>query len=84
MTEDPQGPGAGANAGPTTTLPLLTTAHLAAINTATVIWGLFPRGWERRGKNMGLLPSPLKFSCDLYSNRSLMSLSQFPATLSHH
>ena len=61
--------------------------HSAAKNSSmTPILGLFPACRKGRGEGAGLaeVPSPLKCSCALYSNGSLMSLSLFPATLSHH
>lgn len=69
------------------TITFLPTNHPAAKNSSTtLILGLFPGYGEEGGEDAGLaeVPSPLKFSCALYSNGSLMSLSLFPATLSHH
>ena len=88
-TPDPNPAGAGAEVNvrgrPTITFP--PANHPAAKNSSTTpILGLFPGCGEGRGEGAGLaeVPSPLKFSCALYSNGSLMSLSLFPATLSHH
>lgn len=58
LAEDPQGPGAGASAGPTTTLPLPTTAHPAVINAATVTWRSSHAAEKGGEKAWGCFPLP--------------------------